>query len=57
MDRTLKITNTGDGWKKEVKPQILLKGKWLLQAGFPPNAHVVITTKSAGILEIALKNQ
>ena len=56
MDRTLKIINTGDGWKKEVKPQILLKGKWLLQAGFPPDAYVTITPKSEGILEIALKS-
>lgn len=55
MNRTLKITNTGDGWKKEVKPQILLKGKWLLQAGFPPDAHVTVTPKSEGILEISLK--
>ena len=35
--------------------QILLKGKWLTQAGFSPNHKVEITEKSKGVLLINLK--
>ena len=37
MTRTLKVTDTGDFYKKNVVPQIRLKGKWLTKAGFTPD--------------------
>ena len=55
MTRTLTVTDTGDFHKKSVVPQILLKGKWLTQAGFTPNHKVEITEKSKGVLLINLK--
>lgn len=55
MQRTLSVTDTGDYHQKLVKPQILLKGKWLLDAGFEPGQKVEITKKSAGKLEITLQ--
>lgn len=41
--RTLSVTDTGDFAKKDVVPQILLKGKWLLEMGFTPGEKVEIT--------------
>lgn len=55
MQRTLSVTDTGDYHQKLVKPQILLKGKWLLDAGFEPGQKVEITRKSAGKLEITIQ--
>jgi len=41
-DRTLKIQDVRDHYKAPSKPALLLKGKWLADAGFPANAHVVV---------------
>ena len=50
--RTLKVLNVGDYFRKEVKPQIKLQGKWLLAAGLKPDSHVRITNPSPGVLII-----
>jgi hypothetical protein len=50
--RTLKVQNVGDYFKKEVKPQIRLQGKWLLAAGLKPDCHVCITNPHPGVLII-----
>lgn len=55
MIHTLSVTDTGDFHQKQVKPQILLKGKWLIDMGFTPGQKVEITKKSTGIIEIAVK--
>lgn len=40
--RKLKIIEVGDFYKHKTVPTILLKGKWLQNAGFPSNQHVNI---------------
>ena len=50
--RTLKVQDVGDYFRKEVKPQIKLQGKWLLAAGLKPGSHVHITNPSPGVLLI-----
>lgn len=53
--RTLKVANVGDGYRKEVIPQIRLEGKWLLAAGIIPDQHVVVTNPKEGILVLSLE--
>jgi hypothetical protein len=48
--RTLKVQDIGDYFRKEVKPQIRLTGKWLLAAGLKPETHVRITNPQPGML-------
>lgn len=48
--RTLKVQNVGDYFRKEVKPQIRLQGKWLLSAGLRPDSLVRITNPRPGVL-------
>jgi hypothetical protein len=55
MTHTLSVTDVGDFHKKSVVPQILLKGKWLTEAGFTPDQKVEISQKSKGVLVINLK--
>ena len=55
MTRTLKVTDTGDFYRKDVVPQIRLKGKWLTKAGFTPDQKVEISQISKGVLVINLK--
>jgi len=55
MTRTLKVTDTGDFYRKDVIPQIRLKGKWLSKAGFSPDQKVEISQLSKGVLVINLK--
>ena len=50
--RILKIQDIGDSYKKEVKPQIRLQGKWLAIAGLQPGFFVKITNPQPGILLI-----
>lgn len=39
----------------KIYPQLLLKGKWLMEAGFDPNTHVnVIVDKDRLIIEPAI---
>ena len=50
--RTIKVEKTGDYFYAKVKPAIRLKGRWLEQAGFPPNSHARITVLADGVLQI-----
>lgn len=54
MTHILSIQDVGDYHKQTVIPQILLKGKWLAEAGFSPNKRVEVTSKEKGTLEIVL---
>jgi Toxin SymE, type I toxin-antitoxin system len=54
--RTIKIENTGDFFYRKTKPAIRLKGRWLENAGFPPDTYARITIRETGLIEIqALK--
>ena len=51
--RILKATETGDHWKGKTIPRILLQGKWLEEAGFPPGSTVRVTIQSDGVILIS----
>lgn len=56
--RILKVTNIGDGYRKEVVPKIRLEGKWLLAAGITPESHVEVINSNVGELILrCLKEQ
>lgn len=42
ISRTLKVLDSGDPFRKDVKPQIRLEGKWLLKAGVIPRSGFMI---------------
>jgi hypothetical protein len=48
--RTLKVHDAGDYFRKEVVPQVNLKGKWLLGAGIQPDTKVQVTNPQPGVL-------
>lgn len=48
--RTLKVHDSGDPYRKDVKPQIRLEGKWLLRAGVVPEDRVEVLNPRPGIL-------
>lgn len=50
ISRTLKVLDSGDPFRKDVKPQIRLEGKWLLKAGVVPEDRVEVLNPSPGIL-------
>jgi hypothetical protein len=54
--RSLKIQPVGDFWRKKVKPQILLSGKWLEKAGFRPGHRVEILVQP-GLLTLRFQDQ
>jgi len=53
--RSLKINEVGDFFAKKTKPTIILSGKWLKEAGFPPNARVQVISNKTGELVITLE--
>jgi hypothetical protein len=53
--RSLKIQEVGDFRLKKTKPTIILSGKWLANAGFPPNERVTVNTNKSGELIITLE--
>ncbi len=55
MNRSLKIHEVGDFRRKKTRPAIILSGKWLSNAGFPPNERVVVQTNKSGELIITLE--
>jgi len=48
--RTLKVHDSGDPYRQDVKPQIRLEGKWLLKAGVAPEDRVEVLNPRPGIL-------
>ena len=48
--RVLKVLDSGDHYRKDVKPQIRLEGKWLLMAGLLPEDRIEVTNPQPGIL-------
>jgi hypothetical protein len=54
MFRSLKIHEVGDFRLKKTKPTIILSGKWLREAGFPPNQRVQVKSNKTGELIITI---
>ena len=52
--RNVKVEEVGDFHKKRTFPRIRLKGKWLDNAGFPPNTRVEIDNPQDGVLLISI---
>ena len=50
----LKVHDSGDHYRKEVKPQIRLEGKWLLKAGLVPEGRVEVLNPHPGILVLRI---
>ena len=56
--RVLKVQDSGDHYRKDVKPQIRLEGKWLLIAGLLPEDRIEVSNPQPGILVLrTLKTQ
>jgi hypothetical protein len=54
--RVLKVHDSGDHYRKEVKPQIRLEGKWLLKAGIFPEGRVEVLNPHPGMLVLRVMN-
>ena len=52
--RILKVEEIGDFWRGDTIPRIRLKGKWLDNAGFPPNTRVEVNNTQHGVLLISI---
>ena len=50
----LKVQDTGDHYRKEVKPQLRLEGKWLLKAGLAPEDRVEVLNPQPGTLVLRI---
>jgi hypothetical protein len=50
--RTLKIEETGDFFRRRVRPKIRLTGRWLERAGFKPGHRVHVELTSEGVLTL-----
>ena len=48
--RVLKVQDSGDPYRKEVKPNIRLEGKWLLKAGVAPEDRIEVLNPQPGML-------
>jgi hypothetical protein len=53
-NRVLKVQDSGDHYRKEVKPQIRLEGKWLLKAGLVPEDKVEVSNPHPGTLVLRI---
>jgi hypothetical protein len=52
--RILKVEEVGDFWRKNTKPRIRLKGKWMIKSGIFPNNYVQVSNPKPGVLVIQL---
>lgn len=55
--RSLKIQPVGDAWRGTIKPQILLSGIWLQEAGFKAGHRVQVVIEQPGILTLRFQQQ
>ena len=49
--RELKVYRQS-GYHYQERPTIILKGRWLEEAGFPANSHITVETIEEGVLKI-----
>lgn len=52
--RMLKVSETGDFYRKHTWPYLRLMGRWLIKAGIFANRHVQIDNPYPGVLVIRL---
>ena len=52
----LKVHDNGDHYRREIKPQIRLEGKWLLKAGLVPEDRVEVLNPRPGMLVLRTMN-
>ena len=50
--RNLAVEACGDRWKKKIKPEIRLMGKWLQKAGFQPGSWVLVVLIADRMIEL-----
>jgi hypothetical protein len=50
--RTLKIEETGDFFRRKVRPKIRLTGRWLERAGFKHGHRVNVELTGDGVLTL-----
>jgi hypothetical protein len=55
--RVLKVSETGDFYRKHTWPYLRLMGLWLLRAGIYPNSHVRIENPRPGVLVIQVQDE
>ena len=49
--RKLKVYSQS-GYQYQERPTIILKGRWLEEAGFPLNSYITVETIEEGVLKI-----
>ena len=52
----LKVQDSGDHYRKQVRPQIRLEGAWLLKAGLVPEDRIEVTNPRPGMLVLRTMN-
>jgi hypothetical protein len=45
------------GYNYQERPAIILKGRWLEEAGFPTNSHITVETIEEGVLKITRQTE
>jgi hypothetical protein len=55
--RILKVSETGDFYRKHTWPYLRLMGLWLLRAGIHPNSQVCIENPQPGVLVIQTQDE
>ena len=55
--RLIKVTETGDFWRKRTKPMIRLQGRWMVDAGIKPNRYVQVSNPQPGVLLLSIVEQ
>jgi hypothetical protein len=54
--RVLKVSETGNFYRKHTWPYLRLTGFWLMRAGIYPNMHVCIENPQPGVLVIKVQD-
>ena len=54
--RQLKVYSQS-GYHYQEKSTIILKGRWLEEAGFPSNSHITVATIEEGVLKIVRQQE
>jgi hypothetical protein len=57
ITRVLKVSETGNFYRKHTWPYLRLMGFWLMRAGIYPNTHVRIENPQPGVLIITTQNE
>jgi hypothetical protein len=55
--RRIKVEQLGDGFRRENRAGIRLKGKWLRDLGFQPGGHVRVALVGPGVMELRFTPQ